>query len=57
MRILFFDWLLISLIVFGFYYFVDKVHKRESIKWTSRFAWCGALSAVLLAFIVFLERL
>ena len=57
MRILILDWLLVSAIIFGFYYFVDKVHKRESIKWTSRFAWCGITSAAILAFIVFLERL
>jgi hypothetical protein len=57
MRILIIDWLLMSLALFGFYYFVDKAQKREAAKWTSRFAWCGTVSAVILMLIVFLERL
>lgn len=57
MRILIFDWLLVTFIIFGFSYFVDRIHKEQTIKWSGRFVWCSIVSAVVLAFIVFLERL
>ena len=57
MRILIFDWLLVTFIIFGFSYFVDRIHKEQTIRWSGRFVWCSIVSAVVLAFIVFLERL
>ena len=50
-------WLISSVLLFSFYYFVDKVQKQETAKWTSRFAWCGFVTAVMLGVIIFLERL
>ena len=57
MRALIIDWFICSLVLFGFYYFVDKVQKKETAKWTSRFAWCGAVVAIVIGLIVTLERL
>lgn len=57
MRALVIDWLLCSLVLFGFYYFVDKVQKKETAKWGRRFAWCGTVVAVVIGVIIFLERL
>ena len=54
---LFLVWLFYTTSLFVFYYFVDKVQKKETAKWTGRFAWCGILTAMVLGIIVFLERL
>ena len=50
-------WLFFSGTLFGFYYFVDKIQKKETAKWTSRFAWCGTVVALIFGLIIFLERL
>lgn len=56
-RALVIDWLLATSFLFGFVYFVDKAMKKETAKWTSRFAWCGLVVAVIFGVIVTLERL
>lgn len=54
---LFFTWAFVTLGLFGFYYFVDRMSKQETAKWAGRVGWCGVASALLLVLIVFLERL
>lgn len=54
---LFLMWVVLTAVLFGFYYFVELAQKKETAKWTSRVAWCGLVTAVLLGVIVFLERL
>jgi len=54
---LFFMWAVLTAILFGFYYFVERVQKKETAKWTSRVAWCGTVTALILCGIIFLERL
>ena len=51
-RALVIDWLLATSFLFGFVYFVDKAMKKETAKWTSRFAWCGLVVAVIFGVIV-----
>ena len=54
---LFVMWAVLTAVLFGFYYFVERVQKKETAKWTSRAAWCGTVTALILCGIIFLERL
>jgi hypothetical protein len=54
---LFLMWAMLTGALFGFYYFVDLVQKKETAKWFGRLLWCGLLPAVGIAGAIFLERL
>jgi hypothetical protein len=54
---LFLTWAILTGALFGFYYFVDLVQKKETAKWFGRLVWCGLLPAVGIAGAIFLERL
>ena len=50
-------WAVITAIITAFKYIIDRQTKEELGKWSLRITWAGMLTAVMLAFIVFLERL
>ena len=54
---LFLAWAIMTAALFGFYYFVDLVQKKEAAKWFGRLVWCGLIPAVGIAGAIFLERL
>lgn len=53
---LFLMWAVLTGVLFGFYYFVDRVQKKETAKWVNRLIWCGVLPAIGIAGAIFFER-
>jgi hypothetical protein len=54
---LFFSWLVLTAVLFVFYYFVDLVQKKKTAKWAVRLLWCGLIPAIGIAGAIFFERL
>lgn len=54
---LFLMWAVLTGALFGFYYFIDRTQKKETVKWARRLLWCGAVPAVGICIAIFLERL
>ena len=50
-------WLFLTVLLFGVRYFIDTKTKAEAMHWGIRFAVQGVIVAVILSFIIFLERL
>ena len=50
-------WAVITAIITALKYVVDRQTKEELGKWSLRILWSGFVTAVVLMFIVFLERL
>lgn len=54
---LFLMWAVLTGALFGFYYFIDRTQKQETVKWARRLLWCSAVPAVGICIAIFLERL
>lgn len=49
-------WTVITAIIVGIRYFVDRKMKLEMASWTFRILWIGGIVAVMLGMGIFLER-
>jgi len=52
-----FMWFALTVFVTLFSYCVDKVMKKEIVKWSFRFSVAGIATAIAFATIIFLERI